>query len=270
MFFMRRTPAVSGQFYQGDPAKLREQVEGFIDETAPKQKALAVLSPHAGLMYSGNVAGSVYSSIEFPDTFVLMGPNHTGLGADIALMAEGQWEIPTAVFGIDEVFSRRILKNVQSISRDIKAHMFEHSLEVQLPFIAHFTRHAKIVPICIKNASLTELKELGEGIAKAVKDVGYGILIAASSDMSHYVSEEVAKIKDMLAIERILKLDPEGLHETVIRENISMCGYKPAVAMLYASVALGAKEARLIKYTTSGEVSGDYEHVVGYAGVIVK
>lgn len=267
---MRRSPAVAGQFYYNTVPKLTQQVSEYIDLSAKKEKVIGAVSPHAGLMYSGTVAGAVYSSIHFPNTFILIGPNHTGLGAKIAMMESGEWEIPTGIFQIDEKMSHRIAMNVPIVAKDMKAHLFEHSLEVQLPFIAYFSHDVKIVPITILSASVEECKVLGEGLAEAIRGAGYSVVIIASSDMSHYVPEKVAKQKDQKAIERILALDPEGLYHVIHRERISMCGYLPAVTLLFAAKALGAHSARLVKYTTSAEVSGDYDHVVGYAGIIVK
>jgi AmmeMemoRadiSam system protein B len=148
--------------------------------------------------------------------------------------------------------------------------MFEHSLEVQLPFIAHFAKESRIVPLTIMSATIEECRQLGEGIAAAVKAVDYPVVIVASSDMSHYVSEAAAKKKDKMAIDRVLALDPEGLFDTVRSMQISMCGFLPVTAMLFAAKSLGAREAKLVRYATSGEVSGDYDHVVGYAGIIVS
>ena len=267
---MRRTPAVAGQFYQGTASKLTQQVKQYINSNAVKEHAIGILSPHAGLIYSGSVAGEVYSAIEFPKTFVLIGPNHTGIGAKVSMMASGEWEIPTGIFSIDEKLSRRIAANTPIISEDAQAHTFEHSLEVQLPFIAYFSTEPKIVPITVMSASLEECRLLGEGIAKSIKEVNYSVVIVASSDMSHYVPEDVARQKDKKAIEMIKSINPEGLYTVVSRERISMCGYLPATVMLFAAKALGAIEARLVKYSTSGEVSGDYDQVVGYAGMIVK
>jgi MEMO1 family protein len=267
---LRRSPAVAGQFYHGTATKLHQQVEHYIDRSTRKEKVIAIVSPHAGLVYSGSVAGAVYSSIDFPETFVLIGPNHTSLGAQISMMASGEWEIPTGVFSIDEKISYKIAMNVPIVAKDAKAHMFEHSLEVQLPFIAYFSKIAKIVPIIILSASVEECRILGEGIAKAVKDVGSSVVVVASSDMSHYVPDDVARKKDGKAIERILSLDPEGLYEIVGKERISMCGYIPVTTMLFAAKTLGAQSARLVKYATSAEVSGDYEHVVGYAGIVLR
>ncbi|MDP2167079.1 MAG: AmmeMemoRadiSam system protein B [Thermodesulfovibrionales bacterium] len=266
---MKRTPAVAGQFYYADPEKLTKQVEGFVDEDALKEHAKGILVPHAGLIYSGAVAGGVYSSIVLPKTIVLIGPNHTGLGSRASIMHEGQWEMPTGTFQIDSVLASKIVRET-GIVKDAQAHLFEHSLEVQLPFIGYFKKDASIVPITVLSLSLEELKAAGEGIARAIKDVKYEVLIAASSDMSHYVPDTEARQKDRLAIDRVLALDPAGLYEIVRKEKISMCGCLPAVIMLYASLALGARQARLVKYSTSGEVSRDYDQVVGYAGIIVK
>jgi AmmeMemoRadiSam system protein B len=267
---LKRSPAVAGQFYHSTSSKLQQQVENYIDKSARREKAIAVVSPHAGLIYSGSVAGAVYSSIDFPETFILIGPNHTGLGTQVSLMASGEWEIPTGVFRIDEKISHKISMYAPNVTKDIKAHMFEHSLEVQLPFIAYFSKEVKIVPIIILSATVEECRMIGEGIARAVKDIGSSVVIVASSDMSHYVPDELARKKDSKAIDRILSLDPEGLYEIVEKERISMCGYIPVTIMLYAAEALGARSARLIKYATSAEVSGDYEHVVGYAGIVLR
>lgn len=267
---MKRSPAVAGQFYYGTPTKLAEQVDQYIDKKARKERVIGMVSPHAGLMYSGPVAGAVYSAIDFPETFILIGPNHTGLGARISLMESGEWEIPTGEFNIDEKISYKIAMNVPIVTKDTKAHMFEHSLEVQLPFISFFSNHVKIVPVIMLSASVEECELLGDGIANAVKAAGYPVVIVASSDMSHYVPDNIARQKDGKAIDKILSLDAEGLYEIVAKERISMCGYLPVTTLLFAAKALGARSARLVKYSTSAEVSGDYDHVVGYAGIVLR
>jgi predicted class III extradiol MEMO1 family dioxygenase len=289
---MRRHPAVAGQFYKGSPEALRKQVRDFIVPGVVKTKALGIVSPHAGLMYSGSVAGAVYSRIELPDTFVLIGPNHTGLGAPVSLMASGQWETPLGLVEIDEALAASILSKSTRIREDSLAHLREHSLEVQLPFIQHFKSEFKIVPIQMLDTRLETCKEVGRVVAEAIKDRVQGSehakkrgsevnselrtlnyeqpLIVASSDMSHYERAAVAKEKDFKAIHELLNLDPEGLYRTVKENGITMCGYGPAVTMLIACNLLGASTAELIKYTNSGDVSGDYEQVVGYAGVVVR
>lgn len=267
---MKRMPAVAGQFYYGSSSRLKSQVEQYILDGMPKEKVVGIISPHAGLIYSGQVAGAVYSSIMFPETFILLGPNHTGQGASVSIMASGSWEIPMRTFLIDEALSKSIINKIPYAEDDSKAHRFEHSLEVQLPFIAYFSDSVKIVPIAVMRATLKECQEIGKGIAEAIKESGLDIVVAASSDMSHYVSDSMARKLDSLALNNVMSLDPDGLYNTVKKESISMCGYIPATIMLYAAKELGAKEAKLIKYATSAEVSGDYDHVVGYAGVIVK
>lgn len=267
---MRRRAVVADKFYDGDPAGLETQVRAYVEDDRPTERVKCVLSPHAGLIYSGSVAGAVFSAIEMPDTAVLIGPNHTGNGANISIMYEGNWEIPTATMDIDGALAKRIMKHAPMVESDESAHMYEHSLEVQLPFLAHFSRGVKIVPITIMSATLPELRALGDGLAESIEGIGYRVLTVASSDMSHYVPDETAKKKDKLAIDRMLAMDPDGLYKVVRRESITMCGYMPAVVMLQCAIRLGATEARLVKYTTSAEVSGDYDHVVGYAGMIFK
>lgn len=267
---MKRSPAVSGQFYYSSPSRLNSQVESYVDKRAKKENAKGIVVPHAGLVYSGHVAGAVYSSINFPKTFILIGPNHTGIGPNISIMDSGEWEIPTGILQVDNQLAHKIFVNVPIMKKDVQAHLFEHSLEVQLPFILFFSKDVKIVPILILSADLNECRILGEGIASAVKNFNYDIVVVASSDMSHYVSDGVARQKDKKAIDMILSLNPEGLYETVIKEKISMCGYLPVVSMLYAVKNLGANSARLVKYATSGEVSGDYDYVVGYTGIIIR
>ena len=267
---MKRSPAVAGQFYHGSAPRLTEQVEQYIVKDQPKEDVIGIMSPHAGLIYSGHVAGAVFSSIILPKTFVLLGPNHTGLGSPISLMDSGEWEIPTGTFQIDKKLATKIALNNEKVSRDSQAHLFEHSLEVQLPFVSFFSTDIKIVPIALLSATYDDCLSLADTIAKAVKSVDYPVVILASSDMSHYLPDRVARHKDIKAIERMLELDARGLYETVIRERISMCGYLPATVMIAAAKLLGANSARLVKYATSGDVSGDYDSVVGYAGIIVK
>jgi len=288
---MLRHPAVAGQFYKGSPEALMQQVREFIVPGVEKTKALGIVSPHAGLMYSGSVAGAVYSRIELPDTMVLIGPNHTGLGAPVSLMARGRWETPLGLVEIDEALADSILSKSARIHEDSLAHLREHSLEVQLPFIQHFKREFKIVPIQMLDTRLDTCKEVGKAIGEAIAECGMrnaeykaenkseirnpkseipNVLIIASSDMSHYERAAVAKEKDFKAIHQLLNLDPEGLYRVVKEYGITMCGSGPAVAMLVACKLLGAAKAELIKYTNSGDVSGDYEQVVGYAGIVVS
>ncbi|MEO5361431.1 MAG: AmmeMemoRadiSam system protein B [Nitrospirota bacterium] len=266
---MKRPAAVAGQFYSGTEAALTAEVGACMTGVKHHlQKVIGIISPHAGFIYSGAVAAAVYSTIEFPDTFILIGPNHTGLGGKFSMMSSGQWEVPTHTFDIDEELGNALL-NTGIFKEEHSAHRFEHSLEVQLPFIAHFSKTVKIVPITAMGLDAQECKAAGEAIAKVITSAEKSIVIAVSSDMSHYLSEPQARQKDKLALDVILRLDPDGLYNVVQKERITMCGVLPAAIMLHAANALGAKKAEIVKYTTSAEASGDYGRVVGYAGVIV-
>lgn len=267
---MKRKPAVAGQFYPASSRDLSKLVEGFIIPDAEKEDAIGIVSPHAGLIYSGKVAGEVYSRISRPHTVILIGPNHTGIGRPISIMSSGSWQMPTGELNIDEKIAGRLKGKTALIEEDSTAHTMEHSIEVQLPFILHFSQDVMIVPIILMHDSLDICRQVGEAIADVIKESDYPILIAASSDMSHYETDTIARRKDNMAIDRVLDMDPEGLYATVINEHISMCGIIPVATMLYAAIKLGAKESRLVKYMSSGETSGDYEQVVGYAGMIIS
>lgn len=267
---MKRRPAVAGQFYSASASGLLREVQRYVEASAIKEEVIGAVSPHAGLMYSGAVAGAIYSRIKLPHTIILIGPNHTGMGRAVSIMTHGEWEIPTGTVKIDSTLAKKIIYSSRLIEEDNIAHSMEHSLEVQLPFILYFSRDTMIVPITMMLDSLDTCREVGLSIADAIKDTEYSVIIVASSDMTHYESDSQARVKDKKAIDKILGLDPEGLYKIVTREKISMCGIAPTTAMLYAAKHLGAKEAQLVKYMTSGDVSGDYSYVVGYAGIIVK
>jgi len=277
---MLRQPAVAGYFYQGSAESLRRQVEEFVTRGSAKAAAYGILAPHAGLKYSGAVAGAVYSSIEIPDTVVLIGPNHTGLGTPVSLMSHGRWKTPLGEVDIDEALASAILNKSGLIHEDSLAHLREHSLEVQLPFLQYFKKALKIVPIQMMDIRLETCLELGRAVSSSIQERVHGqeikepkkheVLIVASSDMTHYESAETARKKDMKAIQQMLELDPEGLYRAIKEYDISMCGFGPAVAMLTACKALGATEADLVKYANSGDASNDFASVVGYAGLIVR
>jgi AmmeMemoRadiSam system protein B len=270
---MKRRPAVAGQFYSSSPSKLEKEVQQYIEVSPVREKSIGIVSPHAGLMYSGAVAGAVYSRVELPHTFVLIGPNHAGLGKPVAIVSQGEWEIPSGMLKIDGRLAEKISERSEIIEHDTFAHSMEHSLEMQLPFILHLSSQINIVPITMMVSNVRGLdscKLVGTAIADAIKNTEYAVTIIASSDMSHYETDAVARAKDKKAIDKILDLEPEGLFTTVMKENISMCGFVPVTAMLYAARELGAQNAYLVKYMTSGEVSGDYGYVVGYAGIIIR
>jgi MEMO1 family protein len=266
---MIRKPAVAGQFYEGEAKRLKRQLEQYIEPQAKKEDVLGIMVPHAGYMYSGKVAGTVYSRITIPQTFIIIGPNHHGEGAPVAAVSEGVWETPLGTVAIDTETARKILTNSSVLNDDHSAHVKEHSLEVQIPFMQYFSGDFQIVPITMYDYNLLTCQDLGEAIAKAVKESPKKIVVVASSDMTHYENREIASKKDRSVIEQILKLDPEGMLNTVISNNISMCGSGPAAVMLFACKKLGAKKATLTFYNTSGDVTGDYDEVVGYAGIII-
>jgi hypothetical protein len=266
---MERPPAVAGQFYPLAPAELDREVRRLTRDIPETLPARGILVPHAGYVYSGPVAGEVYSSVVIPDRQIVFCPNHTGTGADAAVMASGAWRMPWGAVPIDEDLAGRLLSASALLSEDASAHRREHSLEVQLPFLKRFRESFRFVPIALGRLSLSDCRDLGEAVAAVLRDDPSPTLLIASSDMTHYETDAVAREKDRKAIARILSLDPEGLYRTVRSERITMCGVIPATVMLFAALSLGAREARLIKYATSGDVSGDYGQVVGYAGMAI-
>lgn len=263
-----RQPAVAGTFYPGNAEALRRDVTSYL-KSDKKTRALGCVVPHAGYMYSGHVAGAVYAHLELPSRFVILCPNHTGAGEPLAIMSAGAWATPLGMAKIDAALAAELKAAFPYLEEDAQAHRAEHSLEVQLPFLQVLLPEFSFVPICIGVGQLAVLQALGHAIAATLKDKA-DTMVIASSDMNHYESDAITRMKDKQAIDRILALDPVGLHETVKRERISMCGYGPTVAMLTAVKALRATEAELVKYATSGDISGERDAVVGYAGVVVK
>ena len=263
-----RHPAVAGHFYPAIPDKLLREVRTYTTGVdGDRLRALGCIVPHAGYMYSGHVAGAVYARLELPSRFVILCPNHTGMGRPLAIMSEGSWQTPLGNVAIDTDLAQDLKNAFDGLTEDSMAHMAEHALEVQLPFMQALVHEFSFVPIAVGTGRLDVLTELGEAIGDCVQ--GRGVLIVASSDMNHYESDQVTRIKDKRALDRILELDPVGLYDVVTKLDVSMCGFGPAIAMLNAAKALGATRAELIKYATSGDVSGERERVVGYAGVAV-
>lgn len=264
---MDRKAVFSGTWYP----TTREEIEKYIPKVEKKERAIACVCPHAGWMYSGWTAGKVYARLELYDTYVLFGPNHTGLGKDVAIFPSGKWQMPLGSVSIDEEFVEEVTKLSEFITKDAQAHMREHSLEVQIPFIQVLNPNFKMVAITIKLEDYEVCKDIAIAVSDVVKkQKDKRIILIASTDMSHYETYEYAKKQDKLAIDEILKLDPKSLYDVVRKRGISMCGCVPTVTVLYAANLLGAKSAELVEYTTSGDVSGDYSAVVGYAGLIIK
>jgi hypothetical protein len=274
---MMRAPAVAGSFYPLDARELARQIDEYCvaPKDAPRTRAIACVVPHAGYMYSGHVAGAVYAELEMPKRCILLGPRHYPQGQPMAILSEGSWQTPLGEAAIDTESAAELARACPMLREDHVAHAREHSLEVQLPFLqrlAHVRGQTdfRFVPVVLASDRYPALEELGRALAQVVRNADEAVLIIASTDMNHYEDDAATRMKDSRAIERILALDPRGLYDTVRNEGITMCGYAATVAMLVAARELGATEARLVRYATSGDVSGDYSRVVGYAGVIIR
>jgi len=269
---MIRLPAVAGRFYPDDPGRLRSVVDSFLVGAGEEKKirGRACLVPHAGYVYSGRVAGAVYRRMEIPGRVILIGPRHFPRGAPFAILSEGAWQTPFGMAPIDRLLAEEIVRAFPLLREDALAHSAEHSLEVQLPFLQRLVPSFAFVPIVIGPAQWEPLEALGHALAGVIAAEREPVLLIASSDMNHYESDTVTRVKDHKAIDRILALDARKLFDTVRDENISMCGYAAAVAVVIAAQELGATHAELVCYANSGEVNGDMQEVVGYAGMVMK
>ena len=268
---MLRPPAVAGRFYPDDPAELTRQIAGFAPSAEEARRpALACLVPHAGYRYSGHVAGAVYARLKLPRRFLLLGPRHFPRGKPQAILSEGAWETPLGRAEIDSELARDLKGAYPQLCEDSVAHQTEHALEVQLPFLQSLAGDFRFVPIALGPTDYIQLELLGHAMAEVLRRQRDPVLMIASSDMNHYESNEITRRKDGLALERVLALDAAGLFNVMRREEITMCGFGPAVSILTAARMLGATRATLVRYATSGEVNGDLNEVVGYAGVIAE
>jgi hypothetical protein len=268
---MIRPPAVAGRFYPDDPEQLRNALDSYLaaETKTNKIRAMACLVPHAGYIYSGCVAGATYRRIEIPARVILVGPRHYPRGAPMAILSEDSWQTPLGLAPIDTPLAEKLARACPLLREDAIAHGAEHSLEVQVPFLQRLAPSFTFVPIVIGSVQYADLDALGHVLAEVIRAESEPILIVASSDMNHYEPDDVTRVKDRKAINRILALEPRELFDTVQNEHISMCGYGATVAMLTAARALGATHAELVCYATSGEVNGDLQQVVGYAGIII-
>jgi AmmeMemoRadiSam system protein B len=266
---MTRQPIVAGQFYPAGKDTLEEQLEDMIPDVSDKTDAMGAVSPHAGYMYSGSTAGEVYARLIPKDTYIIISPNHTGYGSRFSASSE-PWSTPLGTVDIDRELLSAIMDETGLLKEDPAAHAFEHSVEVQIPFIQKTAPGAKIIPMTLSFGNIDEYRELAGAVVSGAKKLGRKVMVIASSDMTHYESRVSAAEKDRKAIQKVLDLDPEGLLEVVEKNDISMCGYIPTAIMLMCANKMGAKKAELIKYTDSGEATGDTEQVVGYAGIIVS
>jgi len=269
-----RHPAVAGQFYESDERLLIKQIEScYLDNLGPgrlpelrngPRRIKGGIAPHAGYMFSGMIAAHLYGRIAqdgLPETFIILGPNHTGRGTGMAITTE-DFETPLGTVSVDPVLAKAIRKDL--IDVDPEAHYFEHSIEVQLPFLQHLSKNIKIVPICMGFQDYEASKTVGEIIRDSAK--GRDIVVIASTDFSHYVTKGTAKVKDSKALDAIMSMEPKKLYDVIRDENISMCGYGPVMAMMVASEA---HKGKVLKYATSGDVR-PMKDVVGYASAIFE
>ncbi len=267
---MHRRPAVAGQFYPGSKKSLEKELRRFLEIGVTPQPATAVIAPHAGYVYSGAVAGAAFARVEVPKRCIVLSPNHTGMGARAAVMGAGSWELPTGTIPVDEPLADRLLTASTELVDDASAHLAEHSLEVELPFLLARQPELSIVPITLAHLGPDACEEIGTAIAEVMRANDEPILIVASTDMNHYEDQSRTLEKDRLAIDRVLAMDPKGLLATCAEHRISMCGVVPTAIALWAALGLGATSATLIEHATSGDVSGDYDAVVGYAAFVIS
>lgn len=265
-----RAPAVAGRFYPANPTELRSEIARFCEAREDKGRieAKGVLVPHAGYVFSGSVAGRVFSRIVPAPLYLLLGPNHTGLGTRASVWTSGSWRTPLGEIAVDERAAATLIESSSLLEADTDAHLQEHSLEVQLPFLQESNPGARFVPITLGGLSLEECHTLGTELAAFVRSWPEPVLLVTSSDMNHYLSDQLTRDLDAQAIDRMLALDPDGLYKTVRSKGITMCGYLPATAMISAVKELGASHCELEAYATSGDAFGDRDRVVGYAGLI--
>ena len=266
---MDRNPAVAGSFYPGTEKTIETELERLIESVEPKETPRALVVPHAGWVYSGMVAGAVYGRVALPRKLILLGPNHFGIGREAALMSSGRWRYPGGALPVDPELGQALLNASELFSEDELAHRREHALEVQIPFLRRVAPGTSFVPITLAQTSLEFCQAIGEAVAQAVSASSEPVALLSSTDLNHYESQAVSNRKDRVAIDGILSLDPMRLHRDVAAHEVSMCGIAPTTALLFALRALGGGSAALVRYMTSGDVSGDLHRVVGYCGIII-
>jgi AmmeMemoRadiSam system protein B len=279
---MHRLPACAGQFYEASAEKLREQVQALLAPSAPVRPAAAIVCPHAGLMFSGIVAGAVYSQIHVPSRAILVGPNHTGYGPPLSVYHEGEWELPGGVLSIASDLAAALLTRCPEAVPDELAHRQEHCLEVQLPFLHSLRPDIRILPVVVGTQDLGSLIRLGQALAAVVNNAGGDRpILIASTDMTHcgpgfgqwppsgMTADAFARAQDQLALEALHSMDERKFHKTIEQHGVTMCGYAPTTSVITAARTLGAHTATLMRYGTSADITGDVNRVVGYAGLVI-
>lgn len=261
-----RAPAVAGRFYPADPTALRSQVQAFLGERVEPIDVKALMVPHAGYVFSGQVAAEAYRRVKPPRVAVILCPNHTGRGPKVSLWNEGSWGTPLGDVPIEQGLADRLRSVSRLVTPDEEAHLAEHAIEVHLPFLQVLNPDVAIVPLVLGHLHPDECVQLGESISKMLVD---GELLIASTDMSHFLPAEAAKKQDELALRKVEARDPIGLYRTVADHDISMCGFIPTAVALAAANALGAQSVIRVSYAHSGQVTRDSMSVVGYASALV-
>ena len=272
---MIRTPAVAGQFYPQAASEVNAALDKLVHPAVAGRKAIAVVCPHAGWMYSGFTAGLVYSAVQVPDRVILVGPNHHGIGSRYAVFSSGAWQTPIGNAPIDEPLAAELLDHCDLFTEDSRAHGAEHSLEVQVPMLLRANPNVHIVPVLVgggvpESGGRANLREISAAIAQTVRDFDKPVLLLASTDLNHYEDQETSRIKDRLALDAVVNLDEDALMDRVLDVEISMCGVAPTYIVIHAAKKLHARRAELLDYRTSGDASGDYSAVVGYGAVVIE
>src|SRR5215467_8401832 len=267
---MLRLPAVAGRFYPSDPKELTSLVRKYSqpDSQHAPMPVKACLVPHAGYRYSGHVAGAVFARLALPKKIIVLGVRHYPRGEPAAILSSGAWRTPLGDAPIDEGLAGALRRECPLLREDSVAHSTEHSLEVQVPFLQALAPEFSFVPVALGTVQFESLVSVGKGIARVIGNAKEDVLLLTTSDLNHYEDDATTRTKDRKAIDRMLALDARGLYDTCRNEEISMCGLGPAVATLTALRMLGATHAELVRYATSGDVSGDKSAVVGYAGMV--
>jgi len=265
-----RVPAVAGYFYPSDRKELEKMLTTFFEkarkEVRERENAIGIIAPHAGYVYSGLTAAYAYASLpKSPKkTIVIIGPNHTGYGTEVSVYPNGKWKTPLGETEVDEEFVYELIKNCKLAEKDEVAHIYEHSIEVQLPFLQFlYGNNFKIVPICLMNQSL----EVAECLANALIKIKKEFLVVASSDLNHYESYEITQRKDMELIKEIISLDLKKFYQILERLNVSACGYGAIATLMSLTKRLNGK-VEFLRHSTSAEVSRDYYNVVGYCSLV--
>lgn len=265
---MVREPCVAGRFYPGNANELETMIKSFDEFTATKANVKGIVAPHAGYMYSGKVAASVWGKIDVPETVIILAPNHTGAGASTAVYPEGSWQTPMGKVDIDTHLTNSILSKSGVARADEQAHKNDHSIEVQLPLMQFANPSAKLVAISMGDYGELAILDLAKAICDSADPAK--TLVVASSDFSHYEPEYTAKARDKIAIDEIKKLDWRALYSVVNEKEISMCGLGPICVAIECSLRWGAQAGKLLAYSNSGFMSHDFSNVVTYAALAFK